>query len=315
MLVDIIRGTTTILMIMIVAGGIAYVGDRVGHQVGRKRLTLFGIRPRYTSTIVAIGTGMVIALIVTLIAVVFSQQAKNALFRMNQISAEISTLQAQEQTLESKVNTGELVQPVGALMFPYYGSIPKGTPIEERLKHIKSFYGQAVGFINSTYTLPQFGLKKFVAPADLDRRLSEEFGAPQVTDASQSSDLLMMVMSDQNLYKGDQVHFELKLIDDQRRFAKGAPVGYLQIPGGPNADPTLAIIELRQLVASIASNDAKLPPPLANSVQVLQTFPSVADMKTMLSKGGRYVMTAFAAEDIYPHTGGMPIVVALAPVK
>ena len=313
--VDAIRGTTTILIIMVVAGGIAYVGDRVGHQVGRKRLTLFGIRPRYTSTIVAIGTGMVIALIVTLIAVLFSQQVKTALFRMNQISAEISSLQTQEQQLESKVNSGELVQPVGALMFPYYGKIPKGTPVDKRIAHIKTFYAQAVQFINATYTLPQFGLKKFVAPADIDSRLSQEFGAPQVTDASTASDLLMMVMADQNLYKGDAMHFELKLIDDQRRFAKGAPVGYLQIPGGPNADPSLAIIELQQLVAGIARNDAKLPPPLANSVQVLQTYPSLADMKTMLSKGGRYVMTAFAAEDIYPHTGGMPIVVALTPVK
>ena len=52
--------------VMAIAGGVAYVGDRVGHQVGRKRLTLFGIRPRYTSTIIAIATGMIIALVVTL---------------------------------------------------------------------------------------------------------------------------------------------------------------------------------------------------------------------------------------------------------
>lgn len=313
--VDIIRGTTTILIIMIVAGGIAYVGDRVGHQVGRKRLTLFGIRPRYTSTIVAIGTGMVIALIVTLIALLFSQQAKNALFRMNQISAEISSLQTQEQSLESKVNNGELVQPVGALMFPYFGKIPKGTAVDTRIKQIKAFYAQAVGFINSTYPNPPFELKRFATPADIDRTLSQTYGTPEVTDASQTSDLLMMVLADQNLYKGDSVHFELKLIDDQRRFAKNAAIGSLQIPGGHNADPSLAINELQQLVANIARNDAKLPPPLANNVQVLQALPTLAEMKTNLTRGGRYVMTAFAAEDIYPHTGGMPIVVVLSPAK
>ena len=53
--VEFIRGVGNVLFVMLIAGAVAYVGDRVGHQVGRKRLSLFGIRPRYTSTIVAIG--------------------------------------------------------------------------------------------------------------------------------------------------------------------------------------------------------------------------------------------------------------------
>ena len=35
-----IGGLLIVIAIAILAGGIAYVGDRVGHQVGRKRLTL-----------------------------------------------------------------------------------------------------------------------------------------------------------------------------------------------------------------------------------------------------------------------------------
>jgi uncharacterized protein (DUF3084 family) len=34
-----ISGLLVVLTIIVLAGGIAYVGDRVGHQVGRKRLT------------------------------------------------------------------------------------------------------------------------------------------------------------------------------------------------------------------------------------------------------------------------------------
>src|SRR5215469_7635696 len=128
MLADAIRGTLVILIIMIVAGAIAYVGDRVGHQVGRKRLTLLGMRPRYTSTIVAVGTGMVIALAVTLTALIFSQQVQTALFKMNQLSLQITTLQTREQDLEKKVNSGQLVIPVGTLMVPYFSTIRKGMP-------------------------------------------------------------------------------------------------------------------------------------------------------------------------------------------
>ena len=64
-------GIALIVAIVLIAGVIAYIGDRVGHQVGRKRLTLFNLRPKYTSTIVAVGTGMMIALVVTLTALGF----------------------------------------------------------------------------------------------------------------------------------------------------------------------------------------------------------------------------------------------------
>src|SRR5215469_851886 len=128
MVADIVRGTLTILIVMAISGVIAYVGDRVGHQVGRKRLTLFGIRPRYTSTIVAVATGMFIALLALGLAVIFSQQVKTALFRMNQISLEISQLQTQKSDLESKVNTGQLVVRVDSLMVPFFKEIKKGTP-------------------------------------------------------------------------------------------------------------------------------------------------------------------------------------------
>ncbi|HEX3369662.1 MAG TPA: DUF3084 domain-containing protein [Candidatus Cybelea sp.] len=81
--VEIVRGIGNVAFVMAIAGGVAYVGDRVGHQVGRRRLSLFGIRPRYTSTIVAIATGMVIALVVTLGAIFASQQVKTAFFKLN----------------------------------------------------------------------------------------------------------------------------------------------------------------------------------------------------------------------------------------
>ena len=57
-------GIATILMIIVVAGAIAYFGDRVGHVVGRRRMTLFNLRPKYTSTIFAVGFGMLIAVVV-----------------------------------------------------------------------------------------------------------------------------------------------------------------------------------------------------------------------------------------------------------
>lgn len=312
MWVDFIRGSGTMLFIMIIAGAIAYVGDRVGHQVGRKRLTLFGIRPRYTSTIVAIGTGMLIAFLVTLTAILASQQVKTAFFRLNHLNSEIADLQARQKELESKVNTGQLVVPVDSLMVPTFGVIPKGASVESRLKKIKDFYVDAVRFINVTY--PRLGLKRFVTPPGLDKKLAEEFGTPQVTDLSLTNNLLMMVTADQNLYRNDEVHFELQVIPDVRIVGKGQALAYLQIPAGPGANPNLAVNELTQYVTNAMRS--QLPPFLASNVQAVQALPDAAQMQQMLAKGsGTYVMTAFAATDIYPHTGGIPIVVTLTQSK
>src|SRR5579884_3808938 len=108
-IIDILRGTGIVVIIVIIAGVIAYLGDRVGHQVGRKRLTLFNIRPRYTSTIIAVGTGMLIALVVTLVAIFASNQVKTAFFELNRINSENQKAQARAEELEKKVTTSPVV--------------------------------------------------------------------------------------------------------------------------------------------------------------------------------------------------------------
>ncbi len=56
------------------AGGVAaYWGDRVGQAVGKKRLSVFGLRPKYTSRVVAVATGVLIVLF-TLTTLIISQQ-------------------------------------------------------------------------------------------------------------------------------------------------------------------------------------------------------------------------------------------------
>jgi hypothetical protein len=313
-MIELIRGAGNVLLIMIVAGAIAYVGDRVGHQVGRRRLTLFGIRPRYTSTIVAIGTGMLIAFSVTMVAILASQQVRTAFFRLSQLNTQISTLKLQQEALEAKVDKGQVVVPVGALMVPFFEKIKQGEPIDQRLSQIDQFYRESVDFINSTYTVR--GLKRYVPPQNTAERLRKEFGTPAVTNASLSSDLLLTVTAPQNLYRDDAITFDLNVVPDTLIVAKGGEIAPLVIPAGARASAPLAINELQQYVASIARSQLHLLPFLADNVQVVQAYPTLSDMQKMLSTGkGSYVMTAYAAQDIYPHTGGVPIVVTLTQSK
>ena len=55
-------GGVVLIIVLTIAGGIiAYAGDRIGMKVGRKRLSIFGLRPKYTSMVITIITGVVIA--------------------------------------------------------------------------------------------------------------------------------------------------------------------------------------------------------------------------------------------------------------
>jgi uncharacterized protein (DUF3084 family) len=53
---------TLALILMVLMGGIlAYTGDLIGRRFGKKRVTLFGLRPRYTAILITSVTGILIA--------------------------------------------------------------------------------------------------------------------------------------------------------------------------------------------------------------------------------------------------------------
>jgi hypothetical protein len=303
---EILRGIGNIALVMALAGGVAYVGDRVGHQVGRKRLTLYGIRPRYTSTIVAIATGMVIALLITLVAIFASQEVQTAFFRLNTLNKQISEMQTREHELEAKVNEGRLVWPVDQLMVPFYRIINKNASSSQRLSTVRAFYFDAVKYVNANY--PRLGLRPYVIPADVEKKLQDL--ADLTTAKLSESNVMLTATSDQNLFANDQIHFAINVTSDDRGYRKNQIVAQLTVPGGSGANMNIALGQLLNVV-SINTQRLGLPKFLADNVQPVQVIPDVPQMQQMVSKPGAYVLTAFAAQDFYPHIGGIPVVIVL----
>jgi hypothetical protein len=308
---DILRGTAIVIFIVALAGVIAYIGDRVGHQVGRKRLTLFNIRPRYTSTIIAVATGMLIALIVTLVAIFASNQVKTAFFQLNAIYSEIGKAQATARELERKVNESHVVVGVDTLITPGALTIPHDTPVGTRRVLIGEFYDQVVRYVNALYTRAPFDLKPFVPPADADKMLDELAAAPKMEAWVEKSPVLLVATAGQNLYEHDQIHFNIQALPDTPFAQEGEPIAGLRIPAGKNVSAQLAINQLRTNWVPQQMLQRGMPPYFL-SVDVASTLPSLQKMQSMLSTGsGSYIMTAFAATTIYPHVGYIPIVVTL----
>lgn len=93
-------GLTLVLILAIVGGLIAYIGDKIGMKVGRKRLTLFGLRPKHTSILITIVTGIFIAASSITVLSIVSQDVRTALFEMKAIqeALTVSQLQLEEST-------------------------------------------------------------------------------------------------------------------------------------------------------------------------------------------------------------------------
>ena len=87
-------GVLLIVVLIITGGAIAFIGDRLGSKVGKKKLSIFGLRPRYTSIIVTIFTGVCITTLTFGVMAAASQNVRTALFGMEKLNQKMKTTQA-----------------------------------------------------------------------------------------------------------------------------------------------------------------------------------------------------------------------------
>ncbi|HEY8391282.1 MAG TPA: DUF3084 domain-containing protein [Capillibacterium sp.] len=131
-------GVILVLTIAFLGGLIALLGDRIGMKVGKKRLSIFGLRPKYTSMLITVVTGILIAGTTLLLLALVSNDVRTALFRMKTLKQELAATKAelvleQERLTELEVVTKELQESKVALEVE-----------KERLrKEIQAYSGEA----------------------------------------------------------------------------------------------------------------------------------------------------------------------------
>jgi hypothetical protein len=316
---SLLPGIGLVVLIMAVAGLVAYVGDRVGHQVGRRRLTLFGLRPRYTSTIVAVATGMLIALAVTLIALLLSSEVRTAFFRLDQLNAQINTLQAQalEQSSElDKTRNGTLAVPNRQLIASIAATLDPTAPESEQIQRLSAFFDETVNLANAQLTKPpyllktytrksadpdiQAGLKKEVETIDGDAIARAEGGRPPV--------VLILPVAAQNLFRGDRITFYLSSYADRKLASAGEVLASVVVEGGQPFNLTPLITN-----ASVQLARRGMPPPFLQSAGY--NAPQVQNVIAQLNRlRGKYRVSAKASFDLYPHSCGVVYDFSVAPV-
>ena len=90
-------GTNWLLILSLVFGsaGLAVLGDSLGSKLGKKRMSVFRLRPRHTSRLITAFTGALIAVGILGVTSVLSQDVRTALFGMKMLKQEMYNLQFQ----------------------------------------------------------------------------------------------------------------------------------------------------------------------------------------------------------------------------
>ena len=278
----------TIFLIVIVAGGIAYIGDRVGHQVGRRRMTLFGLRPKYTSTIFAVGFGMLIALLVVVVSLIASYDARVALFSLNKLNEQIANLSRQrDRLLQDPVlyRAGEpLTQPV----------IVSSTSSEQDIEKILGLL--FVDVANLYRSVP--GVRPY--PKDpLSPQVKDSIAqaARGIKDLDPTAAIVVPVAG-QNIFRDTAMSISFAVYKNTLIYRSGELMGSVAVNDGKDLSQDQAALFRLETSLQRNAEDHGMPYMIADNLTTTEQE-SAASLRQLTSLSGPALIKAVAPKDIY----------------
>ena len=141
-------GIRLIIIMAVVGGFIAYLADKMGSKIGKKKMSIFGLRPKHTSILLTVTSGTIIAVLTIGVVAVSSQSARTALFGMEKLQRELKLLNAEKEdaTLalnEAKGKVEEQNKKIGELDARMQESMRENDAMEAKLSEVNSMYSRA----------------------------------------------------------------------------------------------------------------------------------------------------------------------------
>ena len=138
-----------IMLIMAVVGGlIAYIADKMGSKIGKKKMTVFGLRPRHTSILLTVIGGMLISLLSIGVVSISSESARTALFGMEKLQKELKSLNKEKEAAsiilsEAKKNISQQNEKISALNREIKATTEAKQNMEAELSNVNEKYNEA----------------------------------------------------------------------------------------------------------------------------------------------------------------------------
>ena len=95
-------GIRLMFLLAVMGGLIAYIADKLGSKIGKKKLSVFGLRPHDTSVLLTVLSGVLISLFSVGILAISSESARTALFGMEKLQKELFRLTSEKNAAEKE---------------------------------------------------------------------------------------------------------------------------------------------------------------------------------------------------------------------
>ena len=164
-------GIRLIIIMAIVGGFIAFLADKMGSKIGKKRLSVFGLRPKHTSILLTVLSGTIIAVLTISVMAISSNSARVALFGMDQLQKELKMLNEEKLTAgaelaQAKVKVDEQNKKISLLDAKIKDAEAQNDKMEAKLSSLNDMYARAQSEVGS---LTQSKLQLTNEVADLEK--------------------------------------------------------------------------------------------------------------------------------------------------
>lgn len=157
-------GISIFLVLIIMGGVIAFLGDRIGSKVGKKKLTLFGLRPKYTSVIVTIISGVMISFSTIAVLAVVNENVRVALFGLSRLQTQMDDLNREIQGKNRELEKGKLQLKARNEEYENVTKKAEETSKElERVESQRSYMQSELYQVQSAYDEAQAGIARSAA--------------------------------------------------------------------------------------------------------------------------------------------------------
>ncbi len=292
-------GVLLVPVLIALSGAIALVGNAVGRGIGRRRLSLFGLRPRYTAQVVTVATGMLITILTLVVMLLLSREARVALFRLNDVLQQTRQLEEEIRRQEDRLkqlalgdlaylNNQEVIRDAIDGRQPPDAVLQRVRAVAERAAEIAKENGVNADSQGEVIVLtpPRVTWDAIAHLIDL-----------------RDTDTVLRLVASQNTLKGEPLTVYVQLFDNRLVYAAGT-VLVEGIVDGHRPRETIGrdLLNLADQSARLARGRV-LPPPFTLVTVPPATQVDIDDHRAAVSKiqrAGRQVLVqVVAARDIY----------------
>ena len=267
-------GVILIPLLIIVSGGVAYVGNLVGRATGRRRLTIFGLRPRHTAQVITTITGMLITIITIFSTLLASSDVRTGLFRLRDLRAQITT--AEERLKELKGGDIAYLRNQEVLREVIDGRLAQG----EILRRLDVLRLQAVNLAVSSGITPDLvtGAVLILDPPNVT------WEAIARIIAGRRDDTIVRLISAENTLRGEALRVYVQRIDRRLVYPKGTTIARGTVDGQAGRDRVgRELLALADAAADMAQARL-LSPPFARTSDPPQAQVDVDDHRRAVSE-------------------------------